>query len=161
MQSGCAARSRDMFWPIYIYIFAGANFCSLFLASHHHVYHVQGSSSPGSLSPHSVSQQLPCTSHAYEIRSNHPSCQDPGEGQDGLSCRQTCQCDGLLGNVRVGSTCASCLDNVVVAWVAPYGIMWEADIPSADVCTATPLSPAFLDQGRLGHGMRYEPTFPL
>jgi len=54
----------------------------------------------------------------------------------------------------VGSTCASCLDDVVVAWVAPYGIMWEADMPSADVRTATPLSPAFLDQGwDMGRGM--------
>ena len=97
MQSGCVARSHDMFWPIYIYIFAGANFCSLFLASHHHVYHVQGSSSPGSLSPHSVSWRLPCTSHAHKIGSNCPGCQDPGEGQDGLSCWQMCQCDGLSG----------------------------------------------------------------
>ena len=141
---------------IYIYIFAGTNFCLLFLASCHHVYHIRGSSSPCS-----ASLQLLCTSHAHEIRLNCPSCQDPGEGQDGPSCWQTCQCDGLLRNVGVGSTCASCLDNVVVAWVAPYSIMWEADMPSADVRTATPLSPAFLDQGRLGHGTRYEPTFPL
>src|SRR5882724_4310032 len=161
MQSGRAARSCDMFWPIYIYIFVATNFCLLFLASHHHVYHVRGLSSPGSSSPHSASQRLLCTSHTHEIRSNRPSCQDPGEGQDGLSCQQTCQCDGLLGNVGVGSTCASCLDDVVVAWVAPYSIMWEADMPSTDVHTATPLSPAFLDQGRLGHGTRYDPTFPL
>src|SRR5882724_8446969 len=147
MQSGHAARSRDMFWPIYMYIFAGANFCLLFLASRHHVYHIRGSLSPGSSSPHSVSQRPPCTSHAHEIRSNRPSFQDPGEGQDGPSCRQTCQCDGLLGDVGVGSTRASCLDDVVVAWVAPYIIMWEADVPSADVRTATPLSPAILDQG--------------
>src|SRR5882724_2749196 len=145
----------------YIYIFVGTNFCLLFLASRHHVYHVRGSSSPGSSSPRSASWRPPCTSHAHEIRSNRPGCQDPGEGQDGPSCRQTCQCDGLLGDVRVGSTRASCLDNVVVAWVAPYSIMWEADVPSADVRTATPLRPAFLDQGCLGHGTRYESTFPL
>src|SRR5882724_11909016 len=83
-----------------------------------------------SSSPCSASWQPPCTSHAHKIGSNHPGCQDPGGGQDGPSCQPTCQCDGLLGNVGVGSTRASCPDNVV-AWVAPYGIMWEADMPSA------------------------------
>src|SRR5882672_11257859 len=136
-----AARSRDMFWPIYTFCRCQSLFtlpcfvplpclpCSRFVV------------------PCSASRRPLCTSHAHEIRSNHPSCQDPGEGQDGPSCGQTCQCDGLLRNVGVGSTRASCLDDVVVAWVTPYSIMWEADVPSSDVRTATPLSLAFLDQG--------------
>jgi len=44
----------------------------------------------------------------------------------------------------VGSTHASCLDDVVVAW---GGTIWhhvEADVPSADVRTTTPLSQPFL-----------------
>jgi len=42
-------------------------------------------------------------------------------------------------------------DNAVeLAWVAdchPCGIMWEADVPPAGVCTAAALSLAILDQG--------------
>jgi len=40
-----------------------------------------------------------------------------------------------------------CLNEVVVAWVAPYSIMLEADVLPADVHTAAALSPASLYQG--------------
>ena len=59
--------------------------------------------------------------------------------------------DGLLGYVEVRSICASCLDNAAeLAWVADChscGIMWEADVPPAGVCTAAAPSLAALDQG--------------
>src|SRR5882724_7703700 len=71
----------------------------------------------------SLSQRLPCASLALVIDSNGPSCQDPDEGQDGPLCRQTCQHDGLLGYVEVGSRCASCFDKVAV-------LAWVADVPS-------------------------------
>src|SRR5882724_4096264 len=71
----------------------------------------------------SASQQLPCTSLTHVIKLNGPSCQDLDEGQDGPSCRQMCQHDGLLGYVKVGSRHASCLDKVAV-------LAWVADVPS-------------------------------
>src|SRR5882724_331602 len=53
-----------------------------------------------------TSQRPPCTSLTLIIKSNGPSCQDMDKGQDGPSCRQMCQHDGLLGYVKVGSRCA-------------------------------------------------------
>src|SRR5882724_6607478 len=130
----------------------GGNLCLLFLASRYsHVSRIQGSSFSTDRSPCSTSLRPPCASAAHELGSNCPSRQGPEEGQDGPSWGQMCQYDGLLRNVRVGSRCASHFDDVVVAWVAPYGIMWKADVPSADVRTATPPSLASLDQGCLGH----------
>src|SRR5882724_7785760 len=64
-----------------------------------------------------------CASLTHVIESNGPSCQDPDEGQDGPSGKQTCQHDGLLGYVKVGSRHASCLDKVAV-------LAWVADVPS-------------------------------
>src|SRR5882672_5975757 len=55
--------------------------------------------------------------------------------------RQTCQHDGLLGYVKVGSRHASCLDTAVVL---------------GDVHAAAALSLASLDQGRVGHLIRDE-----
>jgi len=53
----------------------------------------------------------------------------------------------------VGSRHASHLDDAVVAWVAPCGIMWKADMPSVDVRTAAPPSLASLDQWWLRHSI--------
>ena len=150
-----AGQQGHMTRSCHINFFVGSNLCLLFLALRHsHVSCIQGSSFSTDRSPCSASLRPLCASPTHELGLNHPSCQDQEEGQDGLSWGQTCQCDGLLGNVRVGSTHASCLDDVVVAWVAPYGIMWKAYMPSADVRTATPPSLASLDQGWLGHSIR-------
>jgi len=141
----------------YIYIIAGANFCLLFLALCHHVYHIRGSSSPCS-----VSRRLPCTSHAHEIRLNHPVAKIQGKARmvrhvgryanamGSSECRgekHTCflpwRCGGGLGGTirhHVGGRRAFC-------W-CPH-------------CHT--LSPAFLDQGWLGHWICDEvwATFPL
>src|SRR5882672_580323 len=97
--------------------------------------------------------RIPRTRH----RSNGPSCQDPDEGQAGPSCRQTCQHDGLLGYVEVGSRRASCLDKAAVlacvADVPSCTIMCEADVPPAVGRIAAAPSLAFLDQGLLGHSI--------
>jgi len=95
-------------------------------------------------SHHSASQRPLCASLTHVIESNGPSCQDPDEGQDGPSCRQTCQHDGLLGYVEVGSRPASCLDKVAV-------LAWVADVPPAVGCIAATPSLDSLDQGLLGH----------
>src|SRR6266850_5527972 len=97
--------------------------------------------------------RIPRTHH----RLNGPSCQDLDEGQDGPSCRQTCQHDGLLGYVKVGSRHASCLDKAAVlacvADVPSCTIMWEADMPPAVGHIAAVPSLASLDQGLLGHSI--------
>ena len=80
-----------------------------------------------------------------------PAAKIRWKASDRPLCRQMCQHDGLLRYVEVRSRCASCLDNAVeLAWVAdchPCGIMWEADVPPAGVCTAEAPSLAILDQG--------------
>src|SRR5882724_822909 len=107
---------------------------------------------------------LPIIHHCITCPSNHcahpthttsfqmvPAAKIRWKASDRPSCRQMFQHDGLLGYVKVRSRHASCLDDAVeLAWVAdchPCGIMWEADVPPAGVCTAAAPSLATLDQG--------------
>ena len=53
---------------------------------------------------------------------------------------------GSSGMFKVGSRCASCLDDAMV-------LGWVADVPPAGDCTAASLSLASLDQGWLGHSI--------
>jgi len=115
--------------PIYIYLWA-AKFLFIFLARttmfttfevRRHQVHRHHCS---------ASRRPPCKHPMHhKIGSNRPQFfQDQRKGQDGsvVSARRA----NAMGSSEcgVGSTRASCLDDVVVAWVAPYSIMWEADV---------------------------------
>jgi len=84
---------------------------------------------------------IPCTQHQFEW-----SQQPRSDGRPVM--------DHCVGRH------ASCLDDAVeLAWVAdshPWGIMWEADMPPAGVCTAAALSLATLDKSWLGHSIQDE-----
>src|SRR5882724_11773766 len=92
-----------------IYIVSGHQcfWCSFIHATLIHLFPKSSKSHPFAItSPHSVSWQLPCTSHAHKFNSNGPCHKDLVQGQDGPSCGQTCQQDGLLGYVQGGKqTC--------------------------------------------------------
>ena len=123
-------------WHVLAHIFfVGANLCLLFLASCH--------SHPPSLChshPCSMSQWPPCTSHAHD-RIEWSQLPRSGGRLGWSNVWQTCQHDGLLRYVKVGSRCASCLDTAVVL---------------GDVHAAAALSLASLDQGRVGHSIQDE-----
>src|SRR5882724_12564057 len=80
-----------------------------------------------------VSQQLLCASHTHDIQLMVP-VRNIWRKDRMFHCvgrhANLSLHDGLLGYVRWEAD-MHLLNDVVVAWVAPCAIMWEADVPSA------------------------------